>query len=537
VRIALAQINSRLGDFKYNKGQIISYTKKALERHCDLVIFPELSLFGYRPSDLLERKPIVSDQLKYLKQIGKEIPKNIGILFGAITENNGPGKALFNSAVFMEKGKKPVLFHKELLPTYDVFDEYRHIEHGQTGKTILKFKSKKILITICEDIWAWEFKGYKNLYPKNPLIKVKEKVDLVVNISASPFSITKESQRKTVCQLTAKKFKAPLVYVNMVGAQDELIFDGGSFVIDPNGKILTQSVQFNEDINVFDMKTSLGGKRPQKLSEIEKLRQALVLGIRDFAQKVGFERLHLGLSGGIDSAVVACLSADALRPTCVTGIALPGPFNLPESFTWAAKLAKNLGIEFKSVPITDIYNQTLATLEKSWEPLAFSVLHENLQARIRANVLMAFANYKNSLLLTTGNKSEYASGYCTLYGDMCGGLAPIGDLLKGQVYALAHHYNLEHELIPSEIITRPPSAELRPNQKDQDTLPEYEKLDKAVINIVENKKPVSNEIESWLLNSLLRSEFKRWQAPPILRISQHAFGRGRFFPIAHNAKV
>lgn len=537
MRIALAQINSQLGDFEYNKNKIISYVNKACERRCDLVVFPELSLFGYRPSDLLERSSIAKEQIKYLRLISKEIPKNIGVLFGAISENSKSGKSYFNSAVFMEKGKKPIFFNKELLPTYDVFDEYRHIERGQVGETILKYKNKKILVTVCEDIWAWDFKGYKNLYPKNPLARVKEKIDLVVNLSASPFSFEKEDLRKKVCLLTSKKFKAPLVYVNMVGAQDELIFDGGSFVINPQGKILAQSVQFDEDINVFDMTSSAGGLRTQKLNQIEKLRQALVLGIQDFAKKVGFSHLHLGLSGGIDSAVVACLAADALRPSMVTGIALPGPYNLPESYTWAAEFAKKLGIDFNTVSITDTFNQTLATLEKSWGSLKFSVLHENLQARIRGNILMAYSNHKNSLLLTTSNKSEYASGYCTLYGDMCGGLAPIGDLLKGQVYELARHYNKERELIPNEIITRPPSAELRPNQKDQDTLPEYDKLDKAVINIVENKKPVSNETESWLLNSLLRSEFKRWQAPPILRVSQHAFGRGRFFPIAHKAKV
>lgn len=536
MRIALAQINSTLGDFESNCAKILKFVEDARQRRCEIVVFPEMALFGYRTGDLLERKSIVDEQLKVVGLIQKKMPTDITAIFGAVTHNTSQrGKPYFNSAVVVNKKSKVRIFNKQLLPTYDVFDEYRHLEHGDTTKNILNINGKKILVTICEDIWGWDLPGTRNIYAENPLKKVKGKFDLVVNLSASPFSLNKEKFRHIVCKKTSAHFKAPLVYVNMVGAQDELIFDGGSFAIDKSGKVVAQSVRFTEDLNVVDFAEKAGGFRTQKLSQTETIRQALILGIRDFSQKTGITRVHLGLSGGIDSAVVACLAVDALGPNKVTAFALPGPFSAPESLQLAKDLAKNIHIELKNIEINTAYEAISSQLEKEFNDLEFSSVHENIQARLRGLFLMAHTNYKNSLLLSTSNKDEYASGYCTLYGDMCGALAPIGDLLKTQVYDIANYYNLQGEIIPKKIIDRAPTAELKPNQKDQDTLPPYDELDNAVLNLVQKKKEAKTATEQWLLKALMRSEFKRWQAPPILRVTEHAFGRGRNFPIAHKA--
>lgn len=537
MRIALAQINSKLGAFDENAEKILKYIADAKDRRCDLVVFPEMALFGYRPSDLLERPSIVEKQIYALKKISKNMVKGVSAIFGMVVVNTSKrGKPYFNSAVLVEKGKKPKFFYKQLLPTYDVFDEYRHLEHGDTSKNIVTIKGKKTLITICEDIWAWDLPGTRNPYPINPLLGLKsKKVDLVINISASPFSLKKDSLRRRVTKETAKLFKSPLIYVNMIGAQDELIFDGGSFAINKEGKLLAQNVKFNEDLNVVDLNEKTGGFRKQKISsDTEIIYNALVLGIRDFVNKTGLENVHLGLSGGVDSAVVACLAVDALGPSKVSAFYLPGPFSSNESKTLAHQLAKNINIEIKDFEITPAYNLLKGQLEKDFSTKK-EITFENLQARLRGIFLMAYANMSGSLLLTTGNKSEYATGYCTLYGDMCGGLAPIGDLLKEQVYDLAKFYNKQHEVIPQNIIKRAPTAELKPNQTDQDTLPPYPELDKAVLNIVQNKQKAKSNIEKWLVTALMKSEFKRWQAPPILRISEHAFGRGRNFPVAHKA--
>ncbi len=536
MRIALSQINPTLGNFQGNAERILKAIADGASRRCDLVVFPEMALFGYRTGDLLERKSIVDEQLKYLKYIQKKMPAKVTAIFGLVTKNKASrGKPYFNSAAVVNKNSAPKFCHKQLLPTYDVFDEYRHLEPGDVAKNIVTINGKKVLVTVCEDIWGWELPGQRNYYPNNPLQKIKAKVDLVVNISASPFSLNKEKFRYVLCKKTAAHFKAPMVYVNMAGAQDELIFDGGSFGIAKNGKVLAQNVKFAEDLNVIDLRAKTGGFRGQKLSETETLRQALILGIRDFSAKTGIDRVHLGLSGGIDSAVVACLAVDALGPNKVTGFALPGPFSAPESLELAVHLAKNIGVELKTVEIKKEYEHLIAQLEKSFIDLKFGTVHENIQARLRGMILMAYANFKNSILLSTSNKDEYATGYCTLYGDMCGGLSPIGDLLKMQVYAIANHYNSQSEVIPKAIIDRIPTAELKPNQKDQDTLPPYPELDRAVLNLVQRKLKAKSANEKWLLQALMKSEFKRWQAPPILRVTEHAFGRGRNFPVAHKA--
>lgn len=538
MRIAVAQINPVLADFKLNKEKILDFVNQALQRKCDLVVFPECTLFGYHPFDLLEREKLVAKQESEFKDLIKKLPKGIGVIMGLITKNPAlKGRPYFNSAALLAKGEKPRFFHKQLLPTGDVFDEARFIESGDLAKNYFKWKGRKFFLTICEDIWAWPDAKGKSPYRDNPLAKVKkQKIDMVINLSASPYFVGKMKQREYVTQKTAAYFNAPIMYVNLVGAQDEIIFDGGSFVLDKKGKKLLTCQQFSEDINVIDLNTLEAWNKNAKIEVIEELRRALVLGIRDFCEKTGIKKVHLGLSGGIDSAVVAALAVDALGPAHVVGVGLPGPFNAPQSLTLAKDLAANLGVDFKVVEIGSMYESALKALQVGLGIEGFSLVNENLQARLRGLTLMAWSNKENSMLLTTGNKSEYASGYSTLYGDMCGGLAPLGDLTKAQVYALAKYYNKQGEVIPQEIIDRPPSAELRPNQKDQDSLPEYDDLDKAVTYLVEKSGPAKSPTEKWLLPVLMRTEFKRWQAPPILKVSQHSFGRGRRYPVAHRAK-
>jgi NAD+ synthase (glutamine-hydrolysing) len=540
MRIALAQINSLLGDFEGNKHKILDYAQRALERHCDLVIYPEAALFGYHPVDLLERPAIVDQQEKQLKDIAKQLPKGISVLVGAIVRNrSGKGKGFLNAAVFLTKGKKPQIFAKELLPTYDVFDESRHIEPGQTARNILRFKGKRILVTICEDIWGWPRKNnpYFSTYGRNPLKAIKRgSVDLVVNLSASPFTHSKFESRRFVTKTTVKHFGVPLLYVNMVGAQDELVFDGGSFAMDKKGKVIAQCLRFEEDLNPVDLKILKGEMRPLSTASQEIVRSALVLGLRDFLRKTGFTRVHLGLSGGIDSALVACLAADAIGPMNVTAIYLPGPFSSPESGKLSRELATKLGLNFFEVSIQKTYDQIVHDLTQTFGKTEFGVMHENIQARVRGTILMAFANREGSLLLGTSNKSELAVGYSTLYGDMMCALMPIGDLLKTEVYELSQHYNSQQTLIPERIVTRPPSAELRPNQTDQDSLPPYDELDSAVKRLVVGFHSPKNALEERVLTMMLKSEFKRWQSAPVLKVSDHAFGRGRRFPLAHKAR-
>lgn len=535
MRVALAQINSVLADFESNAAKI---TEKILElsaQKAQLIVFPEASLFGYHPFDLLERTKLVQEQMKQLKKILSKIPKDCYVLIGGFEENKGSGRPYYNSAFLCTKNKIVKIFRKELLPTGDVFDEARFVEKGSLKNNFFQIGKHRFFLTICEDIWAWGNKDYKT----NPLKNVpRKKIDLVINMSASPFFLKKMDMRKHVTSKTAQHFKAPLLYVNLVGAQDEMIFDGRSFLIDKNGKILFQQLSFEEDTNVFEIENlDSWSKRRSEEKPVELLRKSIVLGIRDYVAKTGFKKVHLGLSGGIDSAVVAALAVDALGPQNVVLFALPTQFNLPESFTAAKELSQHLHCKLETFSIQSIFEKMKLEFDQFFKITTFSLMHENLQARVRGLFLMAYSNLNQSMLLTTGNKSEYATGYATLYGDMCGGLAPIGDLTKKQVYDIAKAYNSESIVIPEFIITRPPSAELRPNQKDQDSLPPYDLLDKAVTKVVEEKKSANTPIEKWLLEKLMVTEFKRWQAPPILKVTEHSFGRGRRYPIAHKAKL
>lgn len=538
MRVALVQINSVLADFSANKEKILEYIDKARSRKADLVVFPECALFGYAPFDLLERKALIRHQDKALKEIEKHIPEGMAVLLGVLSLNpRKTGRPYFNSAALLERGKKTKLFHKTLLPTGDVFDEARFIQSGSMDKNFFTFKKKKFFVSICEDIWAWPDNKGVSQYQENPIKKIKgQKVDLVINLSASPWHPRKLSERYHVAGMTAKHFKAPLIYVNMVGGQDEIIYDGRSFALDKNGKEFLHLHAFEEDINLFELDTKQTWAKHKEPSATESLRRALVLGLQDFCRKTGMQKVHFGLSGGIDSAVVAALAVDALGASNVTAIAIPGPHSSDLSFELAQKLAKNMNINFLKVEMNKAYEAVVSVLEKGIDLGEFGLPHENIQARLRGLSLMAFSNNTGSMLLNTSNKSEFASGYSTLYGDMCGGLCPLGDLTKAQVYALAKLYNSEHEIIPNEIITRPPTAELRPNQRDQDSLPAYDLLDKAVENLVEFGSEAKSKEEKWLLPILMRTEFKRWQAPPILKVSKHSFGRGRRYPIAHRAQ-
>ncbi len=582
MRIALAQMNSVVGDFNGNRQKTLEFVRRAAAGGADIVVFPELNLFGYSPWDLLEREDAIDAQLKEFDRLVREIPPGIGVLVGLITRSKKKiGKPYHNSAALIEKGKKPRFFHKELLPTYDVFDESRYVEWGDVTKNAIKYRGRRILVTICEDIWGWELRNHPSNYLKNPLRTLKKGCcEVVLNLSASPFTHEKTADRNHILKQTAKHFGVPVVYVNLVGGQDEIIFDGGSMVVDANGKTVTKCVYFSEDLNFFDLDDVKGEMHLTPGDVTEFTRQALVLGLRDFIRKTGQERVHLGLSGGIDSAVVACLAVEALGAENVTGVIMPGPFNSDRSRILAEQLAKNLGIRCLHLPIDQAYEATVQSCQAAFGEFEFGLVNENLQARLRGLFLMALSNKTNSMLLTTGNKSEYASGYATLYGDMCGGLAPLGDLTKSEVYDLAKLYNtqssaptttrssqklsvknnvhksVDHSkkvaaipaptvaqtqartklLIPEEIITRAPTAELRPNQTDQDTLPPYDELDKSVRRLIEEGKPARTETERWLIQAINRSEFKRWQAPPILKVSKRAFGRGRRFPIANKFK-
>jgi NAD+ synthase (glutamine-hydrolysing) len=503
-----------------------------------LVVFPESVVFGYHPFDLLERTELVVDQIDQVSRIQKRVPEGIAVLLGVITENKKKkGRPYFNSAVLLQKGKRAVVFNKELLPTGDVFDEARFIESGKMENNFFKLKGNRIFVTICEDIWAWPEAGGRSHYLSNPIDKIGAKdVDLVVNLSASPYFPGKVEIRKKLVTKTAKKFKSPMVYCNLVGAQDEIIFDGASFAVDASGKVVMQSQSFEEELNFFDLNENASRTCPSALDPAEELRAALVLGIRDFCQKTGLKKIHLGLSGGVDSALVACLAVEALGPAKVSTFALPSEFNAQESLVLAKQLSNNIGVSFQEISIQNIFSTFKNEVDSAFNVTEFGVVHENLQARIRGTLLMAYANLTGSLLLTTSNKSEYAAGYSTLYGDMCGGLAPIGDLTKSQVYAICDVYNRDTEVIPRMILTRDPSAELRPNQRDQDFLPPYAELDQSVVRLIERGELLKTKTDEWLFPLLLKTEFKRWQAPPILKVSAHSFGRGRRWPVAQKIK-
>lgn len=543
MKTTIAQLNFQVGNFELNVSKIIDAAQQAVNENADLVVFSELSICGYPARDFLTYEQFVEECNNALNRIAAA-NLNVGILVGAPVVNIAEkGKKLFNAAVFIHEGKVQQVFHKTLLPTYDVFDEYRYFEPNNTFE-LLHFKGKKIAVTICEDIWNV---GNKNpLYKSSPLDKlILLQPDFVVNLSASPFSYAQQHERLQVLKANVVRYGIPIVYVNQIGAQTELIFDGGSMVLQKDGNCLVQFPVFEEKIetiNVFEeIKTSTG----QQIKEpIELIHTALVLGIRDYFKKLGFNNAILGLSGGIDSALVLQLAVEALGNENVFCLLLPSQFSSQHSIDDALQLCNNLQVKCETISIQPIFEKLQAQTEPFFKDLPFNVAEENMQARARGILLMAFSNKFGYILLNTTNKSEAAVGYGTLYGDMCGGISVLGDVYKTQVYELAKWINRNGEIIPENIITKAPSAELRPNQKDSDSLPEYDLLDKILFAYIEECKDaaeiVAQGFDENMVKRVLRmvnmNEWKRFQAAPILRVSPKAFGMGRRMPIEGNYK-
>ncbi len=539
MKIALAQINTVIGDFKGNFEKVTRYIARAKHEGADLVCFPELTATGYPPRDFLEFKDFIRQAERFIRQV-TELADGIAIVIGAPRKNPDiEGKDLFNSAFFLADKTIRYIADKALLPTYDIFDEYRYFEPGRRFKTV-SYKGYRIALSVCEDIWNV---GNENpLYTICPLDEVAhEKPDFIINISASPFSYRHADERLHVIRANTRRYNAPLFYVNHVGAQTDIIFAGGSVVANQYGDIYAEMTFFEEDFQVFDLDrvrhTRHNGARKKEKTDL--IHRALLLGIRDYFGKLGFTKAVLGLSGGIDSAVVAALAAEALGPENVLCVLMPSAFSSEHSVTDARQLAHNLGCPHETIPIHEIFDAFTRALREPFQGLPFNIAEENIQARIRGTLLMAFSNKFGHILLNTSNKSEAAVGYGTLYGDMAGGLSVLGDVYKTEVYALARHINRDREIIPENILTKPPSAELRPGQKDADSLPDYEILDKILFEYIENRKgPKDIEAMGYepplvahILGMVNRNEFKRYQMPPVLRISDKAFGMGRRMPI------
>ncbi|MBM4316928.1 MAG: NAD+ synthase [Deltaproteobacteria bacterium] len=538
MKLAIAQINPRLGDVTSNLRLLLENIAIAKTSGADLIVFPELSVLGYPARDLIVYSHIVDENLKALEKIKQE-SLGITIVVGYVEPNSSAfGKPFFNSAAVFQNGNKIANYRKWLLPYYDVFEEERYFEPG-LETSVIEVRGQKIGISICEDVWN-EPGFLPRMYQKDPVQSYSsQKLDLLLNLSASPFEIGKRKKRELVFRRVADKIKAPVVFCNQVGANDELIFDGGSFVVSSQGK-KTQAKEFQTQLLIWDS----NGKSEVRLCELAEtdsklLTEALALGIRDYVEKTPAKTVCLGLSGGIDSSVVAALAVRALGSKRVFGFALPSRFNASQSLEDAQKLASNLGISCQALSIETIFE----AFQKEWkrsiatEPKTLTL--ENIQPRIRMALLMALANESGHLLLNTSNKSEILSGYATLYGDTAGAISVLGDLTKQQVYALADEFNSEKEIIPRRIITRAPSAELRENQTDQDTLPPYEILDFLVQEHVEQERPLSSISGKGITAGVIQkvsklstvSEYKRRQAPPILRVTCKAFGIGRRIPV------
>lgn len=563
MKVYIAQQNYHIGNFLLNREKMLGEVEIARQQGADLIVFSELSVCGYPPRDFLEFEDFILAAEETVAEIAKH-SHEIGILVGAPTRNpQREGKDLFNSAILLYEGKVQGVAHKTLLPNYDVFDEYRYFEPAYNWN-IIPFKGKKIAVTICEDIWNL---GDNPLYRVCPMDELmKQSPDLMINISASPFDYDHDEDRKEVIRLNVLKYKLPMIYCNAVGAQTEIIFDGGSLVYAANGELKHELAYFKEDTVWVETDDLFGEDNPMhqvhsKISvdmrvakttdadqiigyltnnnNITQIRSALVLGIRDYFLKLGFKKALLGSSGGIDSAVVLSLAVEALGAENVTAILMPSHYSSTHSVDDAVRLSKKLGNPYHIIGIGDLYNSFLTALDPLFNGTNFGVAEENIQSRSRGNLLMAIANKFGYVLLNTSNKSELATGYGTLYGDMAGGLSVIGDLYKTQVYALAQHINSVEEIIPENILIKPPSAELRPNQKDSDSLPEYDVLDKILYFYIERRKGPAEIIamgfDETLVKKTLRmvnlNEYKRNQFCPIVRVSTKAFGVGRRLPI------
>jgi NAD+ synthase (glutamine-hydrolysing) len=574
MKIVLAQQNYHIGNFEKNTQKIIDAIQQAKKEKSDLIVFSELCICGYPPRDFLEFEDFIGECYKAIDKI-KEHTDTIGVIVGSPMRNpEKEGKELFNTAWLLYEKEVKGFAHKTCLPTYDVFDEYRYFEPGYSWNTIA-FKGKKIALTICEDIWNLGDNPLYRICPMDELIK--QDPDLMINISASPFDYDHDDDRKEIIRRNVLKYKLPMFYCNAIGSQTEVVFDGGSLVLDAQGNIIKELKYFEEDLAIIEMtddswemigseKNSINepvnGQRSTvnfdkemrvaKIKDAEKIieyltsennirqiHDALILGIRDYFGKMGFSKAILGSSGGIDSAVTLALACEALGKENVRAVLMPSQYSTSHSISDAEQLSKNTGDQYDIIPIKNIYDSFLATLKPVFENLPFNVAEENIQSRTRGNLLMAIANKFGYILLNTSNKSELATGYGTLYGDMAGGLSVLGDVYKMQVYALAKYINHDREIIPENILIKEPSAELRPDQKDSDSLPPYNILDKVLYQYIEKrqgpKEIIAMGIDEQLVNRILKlvntNEYKRNQFCPIIRVSCKAFGVGRRVPI------
>lgn len=547
MKVALAQLNYTIGDFEKNTNKILSAVSKAKKQQADLVVFSELSICGYPPLDLLEHKYFIERCYSYTKKIAAQC-SDIAVILGAPTLNTNPkGKNLYNSALFINDKKTEYIINKTLLPTYDIFDEYRYFEPN-SDFNIVEYKNYKIAITICEDLWynqpiLTQF-GKNKLYTISPAEKLRKlKPDFLINIAASPFSYTHEEIKQNILTGNAKEYNIPILYLNQTGANTELIFDGDSVIINKKGIIIGRLKAFEEDLRTYEIEKIIKNNDTEtnfeRIPSIKKIHDALILGTRDYFEKSDFKTAILGLSGGIDSAVTLVLATRALERENLRVLLLPSKYSSEHSITDAVKLAGNLAVKYDIVKIDDIVNQFDISLRPVFYNLPADITEENIQARIRGNLLMALSNKFGNILLNTSNKSETAVGYGTLYGDLSGGLSVLGDVYKTDVYRLAKYINKDKEIIPKAIIEKPPSAELKPDQKDTDSLPEYNILDKILFDYIElqmsdeeiAKSGINMELVRKVIKMVNTNEYKRFQTPPVLRISSKAFGYGRRLPL------
>ncbi len=540
MKIALAQINTRVGDIKNNTIRIIEHIQLARNAGAGLAVFPELSISGYPPEDLVEKKAFVKKNVEALETIASRT-QGIGVICGFVQPNeNQQGHSVFNAAALIENGTVLGIQHKTLLPNYDVFDEMRHFEPAKEKK-IFEFHGHKLGIGICEDSWNDKDFWKHPLYHSDPVEELTQKgASILINISASPFHVNKNRLRLDMFRSIAQKYRIPCAFVNLVGGNDSLIFDGSSFAIDAQGKLIAQSPSFEEALTFVDLQNDSSVEDRWNMADEEQIYHALVMGLSDYMRKCGFKKTIVGLSGGIDSALVAAISVAALGNENVLGVLMPSRYSSDHSVEDARKLAENLGIEYRIVPIEPMYQTFLENLNTQFGDRPEDITEENLQARIRGNILMAMSNKLSAMVISTGNKSELAVGYCTIYGDMCGGLALISDVPKTMVYRISKWINRHKEIIPSRTITKAPSAELRPDQTDQDTLPPYDILDgilKAYIeDLQEEEEIIRLGYDKGVVRKVLKlvdtNEYKRRQAAPGLRVTTKAFGYGRRLPIA-----
>jgi NAD+ synthetase len=545
MKCALAQINPTIRDFQGNTEKMLAFVKKAKALSCDLIIFSELVISGYPPRDLLERPEFVEANLRHLQRFTESV-SGIGVICGFVDKNaEAEGNPLFNAAALIDSGRIVHQSYKRLLPNYDVFDETRYFDEGKSYASFF-YKGCNIGLTICEDIWNdEEFYSRqifsRRLYRVDPVERlIQEGADLIINISASPFYTGKRAFKWEMLGKLAGKHGLPILYVNQVGGNDSLLFDGISTAFDAKGQVAAHAADFEEDIIVFDTDTQTGDLHPVSETEEASVSKALVVGTRDFVHKCGFSRAVLGISGGIDSALTAAIAVEALGKENVLGVFMPSQYTAKASHEDARQLARNLGIELAQVPISQIFERFLQDLPPAFEGSATEITGQNIQARIRGTLLMAFCNRLGALLLSTGNKSELAVGYCTLYGDMSGGLAVISDVPKAMVYDLARFVNRNGEIIPQRTFQKHPSAELKPGQKDQDDLPSYDLLDGISKAYIEENKGWKDilamgyeaQVVKDTISRIDGSEFKRHQAPPGLKVTTKSFGYGRRYPIA-----